>query len=74
MAITAWYLNNDDDGSDDQRLPHQFEPNRPVSLDELAKLGLGYCVLNQETMTNDPQFQKLVEERGYDYRFVVARL
>jgi len=37
MTITAWYM---DDVEGDQRLPHKTEPLQPVSVEELAALGV----------------------------------
>lgn len=36
MAIEAWYM---DDSDADQREEHRLNPNQPVSLEELAKVG-----------------------------------
>lgn len=38
MPITAWFM--DADTAADQRLPHKQEPNKPVSREELAALGV----------------------------------
>lgn len=38
MPISAWFM--DDDTAADQRLPRKQEPNKPVSRDELAALGV----------------------------------
>lgn len=39
MAIEAWYM---DDSDADQREEHRLNPNQPVSMEELAKVG-GMC-------------------------------
>ena len=35
--LDAWYMDGLDD---DQRRPHRLRPNRPVSVDQLEKLGV----------------------------------
>jgi hypothetical protein len=43
--VGAWYM----DASDaDQRLPHQCEPNEPVSLEALKELGVNYWSLDAD--------------------------
>lgn len=37
--MDAWYMDNSDE---DQRLPHKLDPNQPVSLEELQKIGVFY--------------------------------
>ena len=37
MALDAWYI---DDSDEDQRMPHKLNPNQPVSLEDLQKLGI----------------------------------
>lgn len=37
MSMEAWYIDTSDE---DQRKPHRLNPNEPVSLDELKKLGV----------------------------------
>lgn len=39
MGIEAWYLDSSDE---DQRKPHRMNPNQPVALEELKKLGVFY--------------------------------
>jgi len=39
MAMEAWYM---DSSEEDQRKPHRLNPNEPVSLDQLKKLGVFY--------------------------------
>ena len=37
MSMEAWYM---DTSVEDQKKPHRLNPNEPVSLDELKKLGV----------------------------------
>jgi 1,2-dihydroxy-3-keto-5-methylthiopentene dioxygenase len=37
--VHAYYM---DSSSEDQRLPHQLSPPEPVSLEQLAKIGVLY--------------------------------
>lgn len=39
MAIEAWYM---DDSDADQREEHRLNPNQPVSMEELAKVGMDW--------------------------------
>lgn len=39
MGLEAWYMDSSDE---DQRKPHRMNPNQPVSLNELKKLGVFY--------------------------------
>eukprot|EP00064_Thunnus_orientalis_P009094 superscaffoldBa00001135_g9117 len=36
-GIEAWYIDSSDE---DQRKPHRLNPNQPVSLEELKKIGV----------------------------------
>ena len=40
--VHAYFM---DESADDQRLPHQLDPAKPVSLEELAKVGVLYWYL-----------------------------
>uniref|UniRef100_A0A2P2IM66 Uncharacterized protein MANES_03G173600 n=1 Tax=Rhizophora mucronata TaxID=61149 RepID=A0A2P2IM66_RHIMU len=64
MAIEAWYM---DESSEDKRLPHHRSPNEPVSLDQLAELGVLYWHLNPRDCENDEELKKIRETRGYSY-------
>lgn len=50
----------------DQRLPHSYEPGRPVSVDELEKLGVLYWSIPTENW--EPEINKVAEKRGYKNR------
>ncbi|XVF38286.1 hypothetical protein REPUB_Repub20aG0087700 [Reevesia pubescens] len=64
MAMEAWFM---DENKEDQRLPHQLNPNEPVSLDHLAELGVLYWHLNPKDYENDEELKKIREARGYNY-------
>ena len=67
MTISAWYM---DSNESDQRLPHQQQPPKPVSVDLLSSLG----VLHWSGITGgeeDPTLAKIRADRGYTYSDVV---
>ncbi|XP_076833921.1 acireductone dioxygenase [Brachyhypopomus gauderio] len=65
----AWLM---DESTHDQRLPHRLEPNQPVSLEELQQIGVFYLKLNADIYENDPELQKIREERGYTYMDIIS--
>ncbi|KAK4478117.1 hypothetical protein RD792_017395 [Penstemon davidsonii] len=64
MALEAWFMQENDD---DQRLPHHKNPPEYVSLDQLANLGVLYWKLDPEKYENDPELNKIRQDRGYSY-------
>ncbi|KAM8834150.1 acireductone dioxygenase [Synchiropus picturatus] len=69
MEIEAWYM----DGSDeDQRKPHKLDPNQPVSLAVLEKLGVFHWKLDADIYETDPKLKQLREERGYSYFDIIT--
>lgn len=50
----------------DQRLPHTYEPERPVSLDELKKLGLAYWSIPTDNW--EPKIDEIAKDRDYRNR------
>lgn len=56
----AWYFN--DDGSS-RSAPHQYNPARPVSAEELERLGVLHAFM--EGKDQDPKLTTLREQRGY---------
>jgi 1,2-dihydroxy-3-keto-5-methylthiopentene dioxygenase len=52
---------------DDQRKPHKVEPEVPVSVEELARLGVLYWRLDASLGEADPLLAKVRAERGYTY-------
>eukprot|EP00636_Phaeomonas_parva_P009151 CAMPEP_0118862948 /NCGR_PEP_ID=MMETSP1163-20130328/7994_1 /TAXON_ID=124430 /ORGANISM="Phaeomonas parva, Strain CCMP2877" /LENGTH=226 /DNA_ID=CAMNT_0006796909 /DNA_START=65 /DNA_END=745 /DNA_ORIENTATION=- len=67
--IEAWYYN--DDGAD-QRLPHKYEPNRPVPLEKLTELGVIQWALDADKYEDDAELEAIREERGYSYKDVIT--
>ncbi|KAL6477506.1 hypothetical protein MHYP_G00133410 [Metynnis hypsauchen] len=67
--IEAWYM---DESAEDQRLPHRLEPNKPVSLEDLQRIGVFYWKLNADIYENDPELQRIREERGYSYMDIIT--
>ncbi|KAI9359987.1 1,2-dihydroxy-3-keto-5-methylthiopentene dioxygenase 3 [Zopfochytrium polystomum] len=66
--VQAWRFNPTDD---DQRNPHQFSPNVPVSLEELAKIGVFYHTID---VTKEDYIEKVdafAAERKYKNRDVI---
>ncbi|KAH9622220.1 hypothetical protein KSS87_003843 [Heliosperma pusillum] len=64
MALEAWYM---DDTNEDHSLPCHTNPKQFVSLDTLAEIGVLYWKLNAKDYENDPELNKIREERGYNY-------
>ncbi|XP_062379028.1 acireductone dioxygenase [Sardina pilchardus] len=67
--MDAWFM---DDSDEDQRLPHKLDPNQPVSLEELQKIGVFYWRLNADIYENDPELEKIRKERGYSYMDIIT--
>ncbi|KAF5889573.1 1,2-dihydroxy-3-keto-5-methylthiopentene dioxygenase [Clarias magur] len=67
-VLQAWYM---DGSTEDPRLPHRLQPDRPVGLQELQELGVWYRRLNAEVYENDPELQRIREEKGYSYMDIV---
>ncbi len=59
--VTAWLY--DDSSNEDPRMPHQFTPNKEVSLEELAEIGVLHWKFNPETELD--KVQELMKERNY---------
>jgi 1,2-dihydroxy-3-keto-5-methylthiopentene dioxygenase len=65
--VSAWFYN---DSSEDPRMPHQFSPNRPVSLDELAKIGVLHWHINPESEMH--KVEDICNERQYTNRDTIC--
>ncbi|KAF8301439.1 Acireductone dioxygenase [Clavulina sp. PMI_390] len=50
----------------DQRLAHAYQPNQPVSVDELRRLGILYWYI--PTSGWEPQIDLIARQRGYKNR------
>ncbi|XP_077587768.1 acireductone dioxygenase [Stigmatopora nigra] len=67
--MKAWYMDNSDG---DQQKPHKFDPNQPVSLENLKKLGVFYWKLNADLYETDPELQLIRKEQGYSYMDIIT--
>ncbi|KAM3594430.1 uncharacterized protein V6R79_007681 [Siganus canaliculatus] len=67
-VLEAWYTDCSDE---DKRKPHRLNPNQPVSMDVLNRLGVFYYKLNADIYESDPELQKIREEQGYSYMDIV---
>ncbi|XP_073682827.1 acireductone dioxygenase [Garra rufa] len=68
-GIEAWYM---DESIEDQKLPHRLNPNQPVSLKQLEQIGVYYWKLNADIYENDPELQKIREEKGFSYMDIIT--
>eukprot|EP00595_Chromulina_sp_UTEXLB2642_P000506 CAMPEP_0196761326 /NCGR_PEP_ID=MMETSP1095-20130614/532_1 /TAXON_ID=96789 ORGANISM="Chromulina nebulosa, Strain UTEXLB2642" /NCGR_SAMPLE_ID=MMETSP1095 /ASSEMBLY_ACC=CAM_ASM_000446 /LENGTH=114 /DNA_ID=CAMNT_0042110725 /DNA_START=43 /DNA_END=384 /DNA_ORIENTATION=- len=68
MTIEAWYM--DDDTTNDQRLPHKQSPNKPVTFEQLEKLG----VLHWSNIKGieDPLLNEIRTTRNYNYSDIIT--
>ncbi|XP_056420081.1 acireductone dioxygenase [Hyla sarda] len=67
--VRAWYM---DDSEEDQRKPHQLQPNQPVSLDELRPLGVHYFRLDADNYETDPELAKIRKENNYSWTDIIT--
>lgn len=63
--VRAWYM---DDSDEDQRQPHQLDPPKFVSLEKLKSLGVDYWFFDPSVYHQDPDYEKLKNDRGYSYQ------
>lgn len=56
-----------DESNEDPRLPHHQNPINYVSTETLIEIGVLYWKLNAKNYENDPELEKIREERGYNY-------
>lgn len=62
-----------DDKDGDQRLPHVAEgADNQVSGDMLIDLGVLYWKLDADKFEDDPELEKIRNDRGYDYHDIVT--
>lgn len=59
--VTAWYYNTEDES--DPREPHQYKPNRSISMKLLDKVGVLQFQFNPETELD--KVKDLMKERNY---------
>ncbi|KAF5917271.1 hypothetical protein HPG69_008343 [Diceros bicornis minor] len=62
--VQAWYM---DESADDQRRPHRAQPDRPVDLEQLRRLGL-----DADKYENDPELEKIRKERNYSWMDIIT--
>jgi hypothetical protein len=68
--VQAWYYDETSDAS--EREPHQHDPPRPVSLDDLSALGVLHWTFDvSSTETLNARVEALMVERDYKNRDVV---
>jgi 1,2-dihydroxy-3-keto-5-methylthiopentene dioxygenase len=58
-----------DDLPGDQRLPHDYVPSRPVSIDKLRAIGLHYWSIPIDN--HQVKIDEVAQERGYKNRDVI---
>ncbi|GLJ17380.1 hypothetical protein SUGI_0301910 [Cryptomeria japonica] len=68
-CVEAWYYNP---SGEDSRLPHQYDPNRPVPPHHLTELGVLIWELDADHYDNNPQLEKIKKDRGYNYSDIVT--
>uniref|UniRef100_A0A2M4AL13 Acireductone dioxygenase n=1 Tax=Anopheles triannulatus TaxID=58253 RepID=A0A2M4AL13_9DIPT len=63
--VRAWFMDNE---PTDQRLEHQLDPPKFLSLDELfSSTGVEYFKINIPTYDTDGVLEKIRKDRGYSY-------
>ncbi|XP_055372014.1 acireductone dioxygenase-like [Condylostylus longicornis] len=65
--VKAWYM---DDSTEDQRLEHYANPDKPefINLEELyKKTGVEHFILDAKKYKEDGKLDKIRKERGYSY-------
>ena len=67
-CCTVLYARLMDDSDADQREEHRQEPNVPVTLEQLAEIGVLYWKLDADKYEDDPALEAIREERGYSYQ------
>ena len=78
----AWLL---PESLEDQFAPNKLEPNKPVSVDDLRKIGISYWKMDADSYTypiisvpwdptdaKDPKLQQLRDDRGYSYADIIT--
>uniref|UniRef100_T1DCC9 Acireductone dioxygenase n=1 Tax=Crotalus horridus TaxID=35024 RepID=T1DCC9_CROHD len=67
--VEAWYM---DDSREDPRKPHRPEPERPVSLEQLSRLGVFYWKLDADSYETDPELAKIRKEKKYSWMDIIT--
>ncbi|KAJ3054801.1 1,2-dihydroxy-3-keto-5-methylthiopentene dioxygenase, partial [Rhizoclosmatium hyalinum] len=68
--VSAWLFNDD---KSDQRNPHQFSPNQPISLAELAEFGVLYFFIDaaRGEAYYQSEIDKFAKARNYKNRDII---
>ncbi|KAL4694246.1 hypothetical protein H8959_013511 [Pygathrix nigripes] len=67
--VLAWYM---DDAPGDPQQPHRPDPDRPVGLEQLRRLGVLYWKLDADKYENDPELEKIRRERNYSWMDIIT--
>ncbi|XP_039710953.1 acireductone dioxygenase [Pteropus medius] len=67
--VQAWYW---DGAAGDPRRPHRAQPSRPVSLEQLRRLGILYWKLDPDKYENDLELEKIRRERNYSWMDIIT--
>ncbi|CAJ0943687.1 unnamed protein product [Ranitomeya imitator] len=67
--VQAWFM---DDSGEDQRKPHQLQPNQPATEQELQQLGVYYCKLDADNYETDPELAKIRKENNYSWMDIIT--
>jgi len=78
----AWYMSED---LEDQKKPNKKNPNEPLSVEALRRLGINYWKLDADAYTYpklavpwnpadavDPELSQLRDDRGYSYADIIT--
>eukprot|EP00249_Psilotum_nudum_P005960 c19356_g1_i1 orf=75-752(-) len=68
-GLEAWLYNPN---NDDQRLPHKYTPNRPISEEHLKKLGVLHWKIDADNWQSDKTLQDVRNSRGYVFSEIVT--
>lgn len=70
--VKAWFM---DSSEEDQRLPHQLDPPKPVSLDDLKNCGVLYWKVNHTFYIDFSQGKRItrLEKESTDYNSLEYR-
>ncbi|XP_073192204.1 acireductone dioxygenase isoform X2 [Lepidochelys kempii] len=67
--VEAWYM---DESGEDQRAPHRQEPHRPVSLEQLRRLGVFHWKLDADNYETDPDLARIRKEKNYSWMDIIT--
>ncbi|XP_026521083.1 1,2-dihydroxy-3-keto-5-methylthiopentene dioxygenase [Notechis scutatus] len=67
--VEAWYM---DDSREDPRKPHRLQPHRPVSLEQLSRIGVFYWKLDADNYETDPELAKIRKEKNYSWMDIIT--